>query len=86
MTTPSMIRAMANTLHDHGVNPIDETTAAVILIRTGFPAKLIEQCFDKVLHMAFIRRANEQRRMPRGCALGTCLATCGFCYYKKDKA
>ena len=60
--TPAMVRAMAATLRDHDVNPIDEIATAMTLIRAGFPAKLIEHCFDAVVTMALIRYTNEERK------------------------
>jgi len=62
---PPIIRAMANTLCDHGIDPLDEVAAGVTLIRAGFPAKLIEHCFDEVIAMTMMRVANEQRKRRR---------------------
>jgi hypothetical protein len=58
----SFTRAMANTVCDHGTDPTDHVAVATILIRAGFPAKLIEVYFEDVVCMAYIRWTNEQRK------------------------
>jgi hypothetical protein len=57
----SMIRAMANTLIDHDVDPLDAMAVVKQLIASGFTAKQIKGNYDALVLMALIRRRNTER-------------------------
>lgn len=54
------IRAMANALHDHGVNPLDTDAICITLLRVGFLSKDIALVYDDVVTMAMVRLENEK--------------------------
>ncbi len=59
---PALIRAMANTLHDRDVDPLNSIKCVVVLVQAGYPAKDIHTHFEAVTAMAIIRKTNEERR------------------------
>ncbi len=62
MLTTSIIRAMANTLHDHDVDPLNTCEVVIILVQAGFTSKLIHENWEAVCTMALIRKTNEERQ------------------------
>lgn len=57
-----LIRAMANTLVDHDVDPLDAMAVVTRLIAAGFTAKQIRENYDAVELMAMIRVRNRERQ------------------------
>jgi hypothetical protein len=57
----SMIRAMANTLRDNGINPFDKDRVCVTLLQAGFTASSIEPIYDDVIAMASMRWMHDQK-------------------------
>jgi len=62
VSSPPVIRAMANTLLDSRTDLIDTTAVITRLIVAGWYAQEIESCYESVVRMAMIRKLNEQRR------------------------
>lgn len=61
MTVP-LVRAMANTLLDHDIDPLDAAAVVGALVIAGFSVQDIHQHYDDVVLMAMIRRRNDARR------------------------
>jgi hypothetical protein len=62
VSSPPVIRAMANTLCDSGTDPTDTTAVITRLIAAGWLGKEIEQHLSAVTLMALMRKINERRR------------------------
>jgi len=62
VTSPPVIRAMANTLLDSGTDPTDTTAVITRLIAAGWLAREVEQQFSAATLMAITRKINERRR------------------------
>jgi len=58
----NVVRAMANTLIDHDVNPYDEADSIMELIRAGWSAKEIRPCLSAACLMACIRLRNDGKK------------------------
>jgi hypothetical protein len=64
MSSP-LIRAMANTLVDHDVDPLDAMAVIRRLKLAGFSAKQIVENYDAVECMATTRRHHERKANER---------------------
>lgn len=66
-----LIRAMANTLVDHDVDPFDAMAVVKRLNAAGFTAKQIHKYYDPVVKMAATRRHHERGAARRTDDTGT---------------
>ena len=62
VSSPPVIRAMANTLLDTKTELWDTTAIITRLIAAGWRAQEIEQHFSAAVKMAMTRKTNERRR------------------------
>jgi hypothetical protein len=60
-----LIRAMANTLVDHDIDPFDAVAVVKRLTASGFAAKQIHKYYDPVVKMAATRRHHERKANER---------------------
>ena len=61
VSSPPVIRAMANTLLDSNIDLLDTTAVITRLIAAGWYAREVEACFEHAVRMAMTRRIHERR-------------------------
>jgi hypothetical protein len=61
-SSPPVIRAMANTLHDTATDPFDQTAVITRLLCAGWLSRDINKYLAPVITMVIIRKQNEESR------------------------
>lgn len=59
-SNPVLVREMAKTLYEHGIDPMNNIKVIKTLIGVGYRAKEIEDHYDDIVSMALIRKTNDE--------------------------